>query len=1307
MTKSILHAIKKLLRISILILAISGAAFHASAMESNSDFCSTNCNSQLNVSLDASGYALIDAPSIWGGAYSAECFPLLDSVVVEIVGSSPVVQDVTLYGHTISTTGALLNCAMVGQNLEYNLVKYYGDGTENSCWGNILIEDKMLPNIICTDLFVECTDDLDAYELANNYNNAIPVNSDNCEIASLLYQDSEEDYDCTDPQYLRKITRVWTATDASNNQRVCTQNIFVKKANGNDFIFPENRNDLAAPSLNCVNPNLNPTYTGSPTLNGSTIVDPEICKFSYDYQDQIINTCGGSYKVIRRWTLLDWCTSEIFIHNQIIKVADKVAPTIVCPNLTEIGTVSNSCSGNVSLPAANVSDACSNFTVTTTTPLGIINGNGGSVIGLPLGDHVITYTATDECGNVSSCATTLTVIDNVPPTTICDQSTSVSLVNDGTAIIFADIFDDGSYDNCEIVNYQVRRMDNPNCAGNDATAYADFVNFSCCDLGSIVLVELKVTDAAGNSNSCMIDVEVEDKLDPVIICPLNKTITCAEDYTDLTLTGVATATDNCNEVTVDYEDIATNLDQCGVGTVSRAWTATDAQGRRATCIQTIYLVNDNLFDEADFTFPLDYNTAQCGGGDLSPDNLPSPYGHPTVNEDACDLVALTYEDLVLPIAAPACYKILRRWIIVDWCQYDANYVGPNGETPGRWEHVQVIKVTDNIAPVFTNCPSDLTVDNFENNCGATYVSLQATATDCSESLTYTYSIDQDNNGTIEQTGNGNDASRGFNNGIYNITFTATDGCGNSTDCSFLLTVQDAKKPTPVCINGLAADLMPSSGMLTIWATDFETGSSYDNCTAHEALQFSFSSDVNDVQRDFTCEDLGLQNVEIWVTDAAGNQDFCTTALNVQDNNAACAQLIATVAGTILNESGEAVEGVTLAMAGNNNTFTVTTEADGSFNFPNTATGNNYTVTPEKNLKHLNGVSTYDLVLISKHIIGSKPLDSPYKIIAADANHSETVTTLDIIHLRRLILHMDDELRSNTSWRFVPTDFVFPNPTNPFTSTFPEVISLNNLATDEVGEFVGIKIGDVNDSASPNQLLGTEVRSFKNSLVLTTENATIEAGEMLTVDFQTKDFQNILGTQFTFTFDTDFLEFEEVITNQESWSTDNFGTTLLERGILTLSWNNFEAMTLEDETILFSLKFKGKKSGALDKNISINSTKTNAESYAQIENTADIEILDVQLVFNSENSSTLQNQLFQNQPNPAMTHTMIPFELAQAGKAVLKIMDISGKIVKEISGTYSKGYHEIQLNNLQGSGVMYYQLEMQNETLTKKMILINK
>jgi hypothetical protein len=121
-----------------------------------------------------------------------------------------------------------------------------------------------------------------------------------------------------------------------------------------------------------------------------------------------------------------------------------------------------------------------------------------------------------------------------------------------------------------------------------------------------------------------------------------------------------------------------------------------------------------------------------------------------------------------------------------------------------------------------------------------------------------------------------------------------------------------------------------------------------------------------------------------------------------------------------------------------------------------------TFRPSKNNDHLNGVTTYDLVLISKHILGVEPLGSPYRMIAADANKSNSITTFDIVEFRKLLLGIDDTLPNNTSWRFVSRNFVFTNPDNPFTDTIPEEIGFTIPPPTNQVSFYGIKIGDVNE-----------------------------------------------------------------------------------------------------------------------------------------------------------------------------------------------------------------------------------------------------
>ncbi|AEE52503.1 dockerin type I domain-containing protein [Haliscomenobacter hydrossis] len=123
------------------------------------------------------------------------------------------------------------------------------------------------------------------------------------------------------------------------------------------------------------------------------------------------------------------------------------------------------------------------------------------------------------------------------------------------------------------------------------------------------------------------------------------------------------------------------------------------------------------------------------------------------------------------------------------------------------------------------------------------------------------------------------------------------------------------------------------------------------------------------------------------------------------------------------------------------------------------------VIPSKNDDILNGVSTLDLIQIQKHILNIKPFHSPYQYIAADINRSGSVTTLDMIQLRKVILNIEPKFVNNSSWRFLDENHIFQNPADPLKEYLPESIRVAYLGNPRHIGFIGIKIGDVNNSAT--------------------------------------------------------------------------------------------------------------------------------------------------------------------------------------------------------------------------------------------------
>ncbi|MFK8103113.1 MAG: hypothetical protein AB8G15_11330, partial [Saprospiraceae bacterium] len=476
------------------------------------------------------------------------------------------------YTVDVNNTGSdLVNSSYIGQTVQVSVSNAFG----NSCWGTILVEDKLAPSIDCSPISITCLDPILPFFTG------FPTASDNCDPSlDRSYTDAVQDLGCNNGGPEKIITRTWTVTDDSGNSASCDQIITVTRPALSDVVFPLNRDDIQLPALNCVNPNTDPSNTGVPTIFGYSI--DGVCHFDINYTDTQIDVCENSYKILREWKVIDWCTSTSVTMEQTIKVLDKDGPAISPVADVTISTNVNTCTASYILPVPVISDNCTaNPTYTAAADQGTIIGN--ALFNLPLGQTTVTYTAIDDCGNESTDVFIITVEDQIAPVAVCDINTTINLTSVQPTLAFAANFDSGSYDDCSDVTLQVRRMNMPHCPGNDGTPFGPTVPFYCCDVGNTVTVALLVTDAAGNQNTCMVQAFVDDKLNPSIACPADVTLDCGQDPLDLALTGgEAVGTDNCSAIVTNV--ITGSLDNCGEGTITRIWTATDPGGRTASCL---------------------------------------------------------------------------------------------------------------------------------------------------------------------------------------------------------------------------------------------------------------------------------------------------------------------------------------------------------------------------------------------------------------------------------------------------------------------------------------------------------------------------------------------------------------------------------------------------------------------------------------------------------------------------------------------------------------------------------------------------
>ena len=666
----------------------------------------------------------------------------------------------------------------------------------------------------------------------------------------------------------------------------------------------------------------------------------------------------------------------------------------------------------------------------------------------------------------------------------------------------------------------------------------------------------------------------------------------------------------------------------------------------------------------------------------------------------------------------------------DTDNYPKGYYGNHCDdmaSVGYWQYTQIIKVYDNVKPeiVYTQpdpfcsyssefdkgCPAPVTL-NFviDENCTPKDLVITATLDANSDGTT-----DGDLTTSITGTYPNYTLTGKFPLGKHLVRISVKDGCGNQNALNLPFEVVDCKAPSPICINGLAIELMPvvpaadadgdgdlDKGAMAIWASDFIASPSYD-CTGQ--VKYSINRVGDEVDADqtgitLTCDDDASLLVEIWAWDGLGNGDFCETYVLVQDNRVQCDGGTGSVAGAILTEETSTVEGVKVELNGQKSEG-MTTKANGNYSFLALQTGFDYTVTPQLDANPLNGVSTFDLVLMSKHILGIKALDSPYKRIAADVNNDKRITALDAIALRRMILNIDSKFSSNTSWRFVDAGYVFPNPANPWAEVFPEVININNIQNAMNNQdFVAVKIGDMDLSAKAN-LQEATTRSANGRFLFNLEDQQLSAGQEYRIAFRADDLAKIQGYQMTLQLDrkVELIDMEYGIAQA-----GNFGMQWAAEGLITTSWNrsgNLEE-TYGAEDVLFTLVVKPLTASRMSEVLSISSRLTVAEAYDNEDG-----LMDVGIAFSNGAISQSAFDLRQNVPNPFRDETTIGFYLPEAGEVNLQIHDAAGKLIKMVRADYEHGNHQIRLfrEELKGTGVLYYTLTSGDFTATRKMILV--
>ena len=1428
------------------------------------------CNEMLHISLNEFCEATITAGMILQGN-DHHCYDDYDVTVMEMDGSGEAIPE-----------SPVVDASHIGDTL---LVMVCDPLTGNCCWGRITIEDKLIPPLDCPDITVDCGSDISPEVLGYP---EIEFGSI-CTDTTMGYEDVEFPLDCADSIILR-VERTWTITKVSGASSTCVQNIYVRKGDVDSIMIPPHYDDRELPSFGCMETTDWPIGDDGyrlPPLTTTGMVSSGCPNIYSSHKDHVLPLCGGSYKIIRQWKLFDQCTGEFVERPQIITVKNNGFLVYFDQDTLEIGTEPWMCAGRALLSMPTIENPCvlnGEYTYRSLDPdLDITIGADVIQINeIPVGEHTIEIEVRDECGLRDTASVYIIVSDDDVPTAIGDQNTRVSLTSDGTAKVFAESFDDGSNDNCGIDSFAVRRLILDGCDAGNA-GFRSFVRFCCEDIGSEIMVVLRVYDLSGNYNEVMVSVQVDDKLPPFISCPPDITVACdfmipdaaLTDPSDPTFGRMVTDRDDVQDVIVlghghpDFADdymwgqdgvaldncgatikmVAIKKINCGRGTLERIFTATDPDGRTASCTQTITFEAFNPFGESQIIWPLDQTLFDVCVEDVQTD--PEVSGIPIYSGDVCSDLLVSFEDEIFTGDPDACIKIFRTWKILDWCQFDS-------ETgAGIFTDIQVIKISNSVPPTIFDAP-DITVCNvmaddggnllrngdfergnlfftneFDYNeldifeegtytvttdaesvnanyraCGdhtsgsGNYLvingdpvvgkklwcetiaveqdveymygawitnvspfsraeftmtidgelvtdSLQivadpcewveymgiwrATTTttvelcivnqttelfrnevaiddvyfgsfrdipdvedchalveleiegidDCSDVTAISYELDLFQDGSIDVAAPGSVATGVYPIGTHTITWTASDGCGNVAERAQTFEVQDCQQPSPKCFSDITTVLMESTGTVEIWASDFDAGSD-DLCSGH--VQLSFSDDVFDINRTFSCDDLGRQEIEVWVTDEAGNQDFCRTTIIIQDNANICDGLVGTIAGVVRTPDGRLMEETQVELYRDATRLAdAMTDDYGTYTFDDAGYRRDYHVSAFRNHDPANGLSTKDIVQIQKHILGIKEFTDQWDYIAADVNNNESISALDIVDIRRLLLGSIADFPENTSWRFADADQSWDDVTTPW--GWKEYLSLPewNGTSESIPNLVAVKIGDLTDDAETSDALGTEDRTDDGPLALLTESEMSVLGEVELI-LTARDLSELLGMQMSLAWDPSQWEYIGLSESDDRIVAEHHvGSQSADAGELRMSWSDVASRAATETFARLRFRSLTGKDVMTSDDIQLSDVLA-AEAYDQ-----DDRILTPIMEWRTD-ASTAEEKVLSAYPVPFVHATTVSYNSASQQEVLLQIYNTTGKVLYQQAWLVYQGKNEINITaaDLQSEmGVLIY------------------
>lgn len=384
----------------------------------------------------------------------------------------------------------------------------------------------------------------------------------------------------TPSYYNYTITRTWFAKDASNNTSpTYTQEITV--------------HDVTAPVVVANTLPSNVTLTCYDTIpNVANVLFTDNCStpsITFNQTSTFVNDPTNplfyNYQITRTWYAVDACGNQSLTSTQIITVVDTEAPAVVATTIPENITVS--CANIPAVPTVLFTDACDQVPVVTYDSVSTKGTNPNNV---DYYYYTITRTwfATDVTGHVSPTVSQVITVQDIEAPVVDETTIPANITyNCHETIPTVSASTVHFTDNCDSdisVFYNVVSTKGTNPAN------ASFYSYTLTRKWFAV-------DASNNRSIDIIQiVTVQDTTKPVFTSvPSNTIIFTTTDCSfnaNTSITGLATATDNCYFPLITFEDDTVAGANAGQWTINRTWKAQDVIGNFVTALQVI-TVTDN------------------------------------------------------------------------------------------------------------------------------------------------------------------------------------------------------------------------------------------------------------------------------------------------------------------------------------------------------------------------------------------------------------------------------------------------------------------------------------------------------------------------------------------------------------------------------------------------------------------------------------------------------------------------------------------------------------------------------------------